>query len=207
MHEPSTTSPAMIGSLTLLLPLAARGVRAPAPQAPTLAGTWTLNEQKSDDVRKKMEDFRRGASNSPAVAGRPWGRDGANPGRPGTLGAGDRGGGGPGPAMMPVPRTLAIMVTDSTVFVDPGTGPPALLFTDGRRVEVAERPGAPPSSRTAKWDKQRLVVERNLGSGNRIVERYALDADGAALVVDTEVIMDRLGKISFRRVYDRHPEP
>lgn len=92
---------------------------------------------------------------------------------------------------------------DLVVFRYPD-GRSQLLKTDGESIRL--RLGANEDIELnikARWDKEKLEVEREIRSSGKIKEVYWLN-DAGQLIVDTEVEMGRGGmRVKFRRVYDR----
>ena len=178
-------------SLTAVV-LAALGGATDAPAqetaadgAPGAAGAWTLNRALSDDPEEQLAAVR-GAQPPPAVRRRGEEPSGTTP-------------------FDPVRRAIEsfeIGFTDSTVVLAyPDRD--LELHTDGRVKKVALDDERTVQYR-AWWEEDRFLVERDLGFGIRMTERYSVHEATGRLHVLTRLEGDRLGRtIAFMRVYDR----
>lgn len=191
--------PSGIGLLVLLAMFAGRGL---AAGPGNLSGTWSLNRELSDDPREKMRKAR---------------ENGGGPGRGGGF-RGPRGGGGPaglrgrrrdgggaesGSAdsedLMRAFEKLSIVHRDPELRITDGFGRKHVLYTDDRRIEEERSAGT--VKIRARWKDGHVVVTTTPEHGSKIIETYAVTADGSVLTVTTAI--ERRGReISFRRVYD-----
>lgn len=191
--------PSGIGLLVLLAMFAGRGL---AAGPGNLSGTWSLNRELSDDPREKMREAR---------------ESGGGPGRGGGF-RGHRGGGGPaglrgrrrdgggaesGSAdsedLMRAFEKLSIVHRDPELRITDGFGREHVLYTDDRRIEEERSAGT--VKIRARWKDGHVVVTTTPEHGSKIIETYAVTADGSVLTVTT-AIEGRGREISFRRVYD-----
>lgn len=195
-----------LAALGLLVILAA-GVQPAYGQTVSLAGTWKLNTEASDDPQAKLEAV---TSAAPMVntgyASRPQ-RVGA--GRVAGEQRGEMGGGGAkslpgadfGRIMRPAP-VIEIEQSDSVLTIRDNQGLPQLFYLDGRKFEE-QTGGAEPRQTVAKWKDGKLTVERKLGGTGTIRETFTLDSEKHRLVVEAKLTSPDLGKtLEIRRVYD-----
>ncbi|HEV8307701.1 MAG TPA: hypothetical protein VGW35_08530 [Methylomirabilota bacterium] len=188
---------------------------APPAGVPSLAGTWTLNKEESEDARAKMRDSgaeRPGGWTGPGGRGGMGGPGGGVGGRSG--GFGGRGGGfggrganpdggrdsGPRRAFLQPPETLRITQTAEEIGVDDGDRV-LHLHPDGRKIK-SEGGGA---ETTTRWRGNELVVETKADRGAKITSAYMLVPEKHQLYV-TSTMEGRSGEpITVRRVYDAAP--
>jgi hypothetical protein len=194
--------------------VAARSVSEAASQAgasqtakPSLAGTWKLNKDQSDDPRQKMQQAMRnsggnqgeGNGNGSAANG------GARPGR---------GGGGQAGGMMNEFAQLTVTQLDANVKITGASGrvlattAPPDSTADSKSDSNASNGGGqrgdwrrPP---VAQWQGSQLVTTgRGFGGGDGTTRTYELSPDGKQLYVTTKIMNERLTEpVSYRLVYD-----
>jgi hypothetical protein len=165
-------------------PLVRAEARAEASARPDLSGTWKLNEDMSEDPRKKMQE--------------------AGGGRGG--GGGMGGGGGGGGAMrlretFAAEKVLTISHKDPQLVITDLDGRQRTLFTDARRVE--EDRSLSTAKIRARWNDRSIVVVTKVGE-REVTETYERAAVGARLVVTTKIDGGR-APFSYRRVYEKPP--
>jgi hypothetical protein len=170
-------------------PLVRAEARADASARPDLSGTWKLNEDLSEDPRKKMQE-----------AG--GGRGGGG----GTGGGGGMGGGGGGGAMrlsesFAAEKVLTISHKDPQLVITDLDGRQRTLFTDARRVEEDRSEGT--ARIRARWNDRSIVVVTKVGE-REVTETYERAAVGARLVVTMKIDGGR-APFSYRRVYEKPP--
>jgi hypothetical protein len=191
-----------------------------APAAvPSLAGTWTLNKEESEDARAKMRDSggeRPGGWTGPGGRGGMGGPGGGVGGRSGGFGGRGGGFGGRGAdpdggrdsgrdsgsrrAFLQPPETLAITQTAEEIGIDDGDRV-LHLHPDGRKIK-SEGGGA---ETTARWRGNELVVETKADRGAKITSAYMLVPEKHQLYI-TSTMEGRSGEpITVRRVYDAAP--
>lgn len=178
---------------------------APVPPSapPSLAGTWTLNRDQSEDARAKMRDAmggeRPGSEGRSGGGGRRPGGGGFGGGR-GRMGAppdGGQGAGEPGGPMRsffePAP-SLTITQTAAEIGVDDGLGV-KIIHPDGRKAKGSA------GETTAKWSGVELIVESKTGRGATLTTAYMLVPEKRQLHV-TSRLEGRGQPVTVRRVYD-----
>jgi hypothetical protein len=195
-----------------------------AQEKPTVAGTWTLNADRSDNARERLSTAMRSrgmsagaAAGGAASAGgrsggsRTGGRRGGGGGGAGadtTAAVRPQGGGGRGSpvslALLQGSAQLSIRFEESKVLLDRG-GMPLELTTDGKAVKFGY-PGAEIEYK-AKWNGKKLEVETKFQAGPRVVETYELDKDDPS-VMTCDVRFTEPGpngnvNVHMKRVYDR----
>ncbi len=205
--------------------LAAAGVVAWTPRArvvrvqeahPSIAGTWQLNEDKSEKYDPQRDrDLSRpdatGATTKTGMGSRGGGSrgGGSSGGADAGGGFGGSGGGADREAMRAMreatqqPRSLEIQQTDSTVTVG-GRGASLMVYTDGRVIADSTLDGKVVKSVKASWKKDELTIERLVATGTTIKETYHLDKkDPKILLVDVRFESKPMRRtINNRRVYD-----
>lgn len=176
----------LAGLLVLAVPPASHGqeVGQGAGTTESVAGQWTLNRALSDDPTDQLMNVRGGAV-PPGGAGRPPPAQG----------------GSSFDVIRRAVEAFGVRQTDSTVtIVYPDRE--LLLFTDGRKQKIAAPDGREVEYR-ALWEGSSLVIERRLGGGLTLTERYSVHAGTGRLHVLTRLAGERLPTpISFMRVYD-----
>lgn len=179
---------------------------------PSLAGTWKLNKEESEDARAKMRDSggdrRPGGGSGPGAGGGMGG-----PGTGGRGGFGGRGGGfggrgtdrdggrdGSARSFFEPPETLTITQTAEEIGVDDGATV-LHLHPDGRKIK-SEGGG---TETTTTWRGNELVVEMKAERGRKITSAYMRVPEKGQLHV-TSTMEGRGGEpITVRRVYDAAP--
>ncbi len=193
--------------------VAARSVSEAASQAaasqtakPSLAGTWKLNKDQSDDPRQKMQQA---MANSGEGQGQGNGNGGAanGGGRPG------RGQGGPG-GMMNEFAELTVTQLDANVKITGASGrtlatttPPDSAADSKSDADASNAGGGGGQRRTppvAQWQGNQLVTTgRGFGGGGSTTRTYELSPDGKQLYVTTKITSERFTQpVTYRLVYD-----
>jgi hypothetical protein len=189
--------------LALLLPLASSQVIGNGALA-NLSGTWRLNKDLSDDPQQKVKDARSesGSGGRGYSGGRHGGGMGRGGGRSGSSGSGS-GDDGQRPLedMASALQQLKIDHQDPTLTIEDGLGRLHHLFTDGRKIEEECAAGGTTEIH-AVWKDGRIVVTTQAEKGPKIIETYAVAADGSQLTVTSKIEMRRGGSVEIRRVYD-----
>jgi hypothetical protein len=192
---------------------AARQASEPASQAapaqaakPSLAGTWKLNKDQSDDPRQKMQQVmgnsggNQGEGNGNGGAANGGGRPGRGPGGPG----------GPG-GMMTEWAQLTVTQLDANVKITGASG--RLLATTTPPDPSADSKGDADASNAngggqggprhtppvAQWQGNQLVAAGRGGT----TRTFELSPDGKQLIITTKIMNERLTEpVSYRLVYD-----
>ena len=197
------------------LSLLAVSIPTPAvAQSASLAGTWKLNKDQSDDANVKLrallekgptvvDGMRSGGGRVRSGAG---GLDREESSARNAASASGAGAAvlrsGPYLRVMRPAAQVIVLQTDSTITISDDTSVPQILYLDGRKVEEP-LPGAENMTVTAKLKDNKLTVERKLGSAGTIREVYALDPEKKRLVVEAKVTSgDLQGTLEVKRVYD-----
>jgi hypothetical protein len=209
---------------------AGSGTTAPTPD---LSGTWTLNDELSQDPRAALREAQE--KNRPAQGG--GGRRG---GRRGGGGGGVPGGGDPGTQGGQGGRARQGAADGSGAESDEhsggaegaggefglgarelhiaGTGPQLtlsgadgreerVLYTDGRKVS-AEKAGVGTVKTQAQWKDGALEVVTQLPKGRTKTEIFEMTHDRKRLyVLVTLEGYGRMPTVTFKRVYDPEPAP
>jgi hypothetical protein len=194
-------------------PLARAEVRVDASGRPDFSGTWSLNEDLSEDPRTKMQEAGggRGGRGGGGFGGRGGGGEGGGGfgGRGGMGGGGRRGGGGDsgdkgGDGASRLGETLAAQKVLTISHKDPElvirdlNGRSRTFFTDARKVEEERSEGT--AKIQTKWRDRSVVVVTKVGD-RETTDTYERAADGARLFVTTKMEGGR-APFSFRRVYE-----
>lgn len=181
-------------------------------QSPTLAGTWKLNREASDDPNERMQEAREPAPDAETGMGRGGrprtstsvSRSGGSGSRPSVGGGGGGGGAMGGGVFIRVLRPAAQMTVeqnDTIVIIRDEGGIPQVIYLDNRKVEEPA-PGGELMQVTAKWKDGKLTVERKSPTTS-IKEVFTLDAAKRRIVVDAKLTSAQMqGAVSIRRVYD-----
>jgi hypothetical protein len=208
------------GAAALILPAsglttrsaAANAIPEPASQAaaapaarPSLAGTWKLNKDQSDDPRQKMQQAM-GSMNEGQGQGN--GNGGGRPGR-------GQGGPGGGAGMMTEWAQLTVTQLDANVKITGASGrvlatttPPDPAADSKSDAEASNSAGGgqrgdrrtPP---VAQWQGSQLVTTGRGGGGGGTTRTYELSSDGKQLIVTTKITNERLTQpVTYRLVYD-----
>jgi hypothetical protein len=174
---------------------------------PSLAGTWKLNKDQSDDPRQKMQQ---------AMGNSGEGGGGGNPnrgeGRPGR-------GGGPG-GMMAEWSQLTVTQLDANVKVTGSLGRTLATTTpaddsakssdnsNGANDDAngGQRRMGPPA--LAQWQGNQLIVNGHGFGGGTTTRTYELSPDGKQLYVTTKITSERFSQpVTYRLVYDKGSAP
>ena len=212
---------AAFAAMALLLSCSVETLRA---DGPNLAGTWKLNEKKSDDVRAKMQAARN--QNQDQSQGQDAGGPGGGPGGNGGPG-GMRGGPGRGGMMADFSqltieqtattakvtgssgRVLAVLGPDAPANTSPdssaATHPAAQPEDMPANSDAGPRPRrGPPPPAVAHWNGSQLVSESQNPRGGKMTRTYELSPDGSELFVSTKMESPNLSEpVTYRQVYDR----
>lgn len=201
-------------ALTMALALAAASA---ADDIPDLSGRWKLNDERSDDARKKMQDAQDGERRGKGGIG------GLGPLGPGPRGGGPMGGGpmggrplggrprlpddatraaGPMSELTDPPKVLVITQAAGEVTFDSGDETLLRLRPDGRKVK---RDGGAVELK-GRWKNGELVVEAEREEGPKMVTAYRVTSDRQELHVTTRV-QGLLDEVVIRRIYDAAPAP
>jgi hypothetical protein len=187
----------------------------PQEQAPavkprtSIMGAWKLNQDESDDPRKKMQDARG------AGGGQGGGRGGVRMGIPGMGGGpygGRRGGGGNESdedrqrmqEVMTASRSLTVAEAKRDVEVDvfDDQERKTAIFTDGRKLQKSK--DNTNQEIAAHWDGNRLVTDEKTPSGQKMSRTYELSYDGTQLYETLRLTRGRSNsQVSIRYVYDQ----
>lgn len=202
-----------LAGLGILL-LAAAAAAPAAAQDVSLAGTWKLNANESDNPALKLQallekgptvvsGMREGRGRPSTGAGR---IDRPESGSSGAASASAAGAAelrsGPFARVMKPAAQILVVQTDSTIVISDDASLPLTLYLDSRKVEEP-MPGAESMYTTAKWKDGKLTVERKLGGSGSIREVYVLDAAKRRLTVDAKLTSGQLqGTLELRRVYE-----
>jgi hypothetical protein len=193
-------------------PLVKAEVRVDANSRPDFSGTWTLNDELSEDPRTKMQEA--GGGRGGRGGGRAGGGEGGGGfGGRGGVGGGGRGGrrggggdsgdrGGDGASRigetLAAQKVLTISHKDPQLLVTDLNGRARTFFTDARKVEEERAEGT--AKIQTKWKDRSIVVVTKLGD-REITDTYERAADGARLFLTTKMEGGR-ATFSFRRVYE-----
>ncbi len=190
---------------------ASQAAAAPAAR-PSLAGTWKLNKDESDDPRQKMQQA---MGNSGDGQGQGNGNGGGNGGG---RGRGQGGPGGPGGGgMMNEWSQLTVTQLDANVKITGASGrtlatttPPDPAADSKSDADASNSGGGgqrgdrrtPP---VAQWQGSQLVTTGHGfgGGGGGTTRTYELSPDGKQLIVTTKITNERLTQpVTYRLVYD-----
>jgi Ni/Co efflux regulator RcnB len=202
------------------LACAPAAVRA-ADDAVDLSGRWQLNEDRSEDARKKMEDTRDADRRGKGGIGG-LGPIGPGPRGGGPMGGGPMGGGpmggrptggrprhpddgtrgrGPLAEVMDPPKTLTITEAGGELAFDRGGDDVLRLRPDGKKVK---REGGAVELK-ARWKDGELVVEAEREDGRKTVTSYRVTSDRKELQVTTRAELPSGDELTLRRIYDPAP--
>ena len=202
-------------------PVVRAEVRVDASGRPDFSGTWTLNEDLSEDPRTKMQEAGGGHGGHGRGGGGFGGRGGGGEGGGGYgghggmsgHGGGHRGGGDSGEhggdgatrlsETLAAQKVLTISHKDPEVVITDLNGRARTLFTDARKVEEERSEGT--AKIQAKWKDRSIVVVTKLGD-REVTDTYERAADGARLFLTTKLEGGR-ASFSFRRVYEAQLTP
>jgi hypothetical protein len=191
-------------------------VAAAADDGPDLAGRWTLNTERSEDARKKLEDSREDDRGKSGIGG-------LGPIGPGPQGSGPMGGGPMGrrPAGVPrggrsrgpdegtrtgglmeefldPPQTLVIAQEAGEVSFDIGEESLLRLRPGGRKVK---REGGTVELK-ARWKGDELVVDTEHEDGSHLTTSYRTATDRQTLYVVATVETPDGDEHTVRRIYE-----
>jgi len=183
------------------------------PRTKSLAGTWRLNTDESDDPGRKLQQAR--SSGNGGQNGR-HGGGGMGGGWPGGGGMGGRGGMGGGRAQgggesdsdhqkmyifLAPSQRLTVTVKEPEINVADDDDHKFVFYTDGRKVEKSKDPAH--QDFTAKWEEYRLVAEGKDPHGNKYERSYEVLQGNQQL---RETLFLKVGRnsaeVSIRYVYD-----
>ena len=188
-----------------------------ADDAVDLSGRWQLNEDRSEDARKKMDDAREGDRRGKGGIG------GLGPIGPGPRGGGPMGGGpmggrpmggrprhpddgtrgrGPLADVMDPPKMLTITESGGELTFDAGGEAVLRLRPDGRKVK---RDGGAVELK-ARWKDGELVVEAEREDGRKTVTSYRVTADRKEMQVTTRAELPTGDELTLRRIYEPAPQ-
>jgi hypothetical protein len=202
---------------TAVLLSAALSAGAAADETPDLTGRWQLNQDRSEDARKKLaeaQEDRRGRG----------GIGGLGPIGPGPRGGGPMGGGpmggrptrgrppgdrdrtpddgtrvtGPLRDALDPPKVLVIEQTEGEVAFDSGGDSLLRLRPGGRKVK---REGGAVELR-ARWKDGELIVEAEHEDGQKAETSYRVTSDRQELHVTTRAEMPDGDELVLHRIYD-----
>ncbi|HTQ80202.1 MAG TPA: hypothetical protein VMM92_09405 [Thermoanaerobaculia bacterium] len=196
---------------------------------PDLSGTWTLNEEQSQDPRAVMREAMQNQHQGMGGGGRRGGRGGGGGG--GFPGGGGGGGGrgrrssdsddsnsngsqpsdegehkGPDPFKAIHDLKISTAGNQLTVAAVDGTDS-KVYFTDGRKVSE-DKEGVGTIKTQAQWKDGALEVVTKLPKGRKKTEIYEITHDRKHLYVLTTLEgYGRMPDVTFRRVYDPPAPP
>ena len=185
---------------------AASPAQAPRPDLPrtkTLAGTWRLNTDDSDDPRKKLQQVR-GSGSGQGAGRRSGGLGGGWPGG----GMGGRRAGGESDSdrqkmqlFLQPAQQLSIAQKDPEVDVTDDDDRKLVLYTDNRKIEKSK--DASRQELDAKWEEYRLTAEGKDPLGNKYQRSFEVLEGNRQL---RETLYLKIGRnqteVSIRYVYD-----
>lgn len=162
---------------------------------PSLAGTWKLNQDASDNPREKMREAM-GAPNGGAAGGEGRGQEGGRTGR------------GPGRGgMMADFSQLTIEQNADKVKVSGASGhelanTQAENKSESNQDENNRGLNFPPA--VAQWQGNQLVAKGQGFGGGTITRTFELSPDGKQLYVTTKMESPRLNQpVTYKQVYDQ----
>jgi len=189
---------------------------------PSLAGTWTLNKDQSDDPRQKMREAMGGGGGNGNGNGGGGGFGGGG-GRGMGGGGGRRGGGGGQGGMNAEFSQLTIVQTATSAKVTGSSGRVLAQYSSDSSSPSANSAAANNSNSSdadnsadsgpgananqgpapAQWQGSQLVATLQGRRGGSTSRTYELSPDGSQLYVITKIDNSRLQQpITFRFVYD-----
>lgn len=175
---------AIYKSVPLLLLLATSlGLTALAGTGPDLNGVWKLNQNESDNTREKIEQ----------AIGKKKGRFGGIKQK----------------RMSEVlenvqaPETLQITQQGPHITITGRDGRVRTVYTDGRSQQIQTKRGKAVEMNATQRPGQIVIETRTDGRSGKIIETYALAANGRKLDVTLQIESERLSQpLVIRRVYD-----
>jgi len=190
-------------------PAPARAAAASVPRTKSLAGTWRLNTDESDDPGKKLQQAR-GSGNGGRRGG--GGMGGGWPGGGGMGGHGGYGGrrqeGGESDSdrqkmhlFLEPSRRLTVSQKGPEIDLSDDDDRKFVFFTDGRKVEKSKDPNH--QDFDGKWEEYRLVAEGKDPLGNKYERSYEVLEGNQQL---RETLYLKVGRsnteVSIRYIYD-----
>jgi hypothetical protein len=186
---------------------------------PSLAGTWTLNKDQSDDPRQKMREAMGGGGGNGGDGNGGGGNGNGGGGFGGRgMGGGRRGGGGGQGEMNAEFSQLTIAQTATSAKVTGSSGRVLAQYSSDNSSQstnsansnsgdannadsgAGENQGAPAA---AQWQGSQLVATTQGRRGDSTSRTYELSPDGTQLYVTTKMDNPRLQQpVTFRFVYD-----
>ena len=195
----ATSTVAMLGAaLGVLVFVSAAPARVARASQESLAGSWVVNPDESDDIREKIEAAlksvvpeRRRGSEEPEADPNLHLSQVRNMER--LL-----------ESLSAAPDELTIDVLSREVHVTAAeAGRVRIFYLDGQ-THVRQTPSGSELETRAQWNGRELLVEQDAGDGDTVNEVYALGPDPGVLVVVFRLKLDRLEEpIVIRTVYDR----
>jgi len=193
-------------------PAAAATPQNQQPRAETrtsILGEWKLNQEESDDPRKKMQDASasrgsgsRGGSGV-SIAGFPIGGHGGYGGNRGGESDEER-----QRTMAAVAPANSLMLAqknakDPEVDLTEDQNRKLMLFTDGRKIQKPDSKDDRNQEIAAHWDGSRLVTDEKSPHGGKMSRTFELSYDGAQLIETLRLTMGRSNTpLDIRYVYD-----
>jgi hypothetical protein len=183
---------------------------APVKPRASIMGAWKLNQDESDDPRKKMQSGNGGNGGNGG-----GGRGGVRMGIPGMGGGpygGRRGGGGNESdedrermqEVLTPARALTVAEAKKDVEVDvfDDQEHKTALFTDGRKLQKSKDNNN--QEIAAHWEGNRLVTDEKTPKGQKMSRTYELSYDGTQLYETLRLTRGRSNsQVSVRYVYDQ----
>ncbi len=172
---------------------------------PDLSGTWKLNTSASDDPQQKLRDAApaegSGSDSGDGTSGSGGAGGHRGGGRGGWGGHRHRGGGsgGDGSSWLEARERLVIRHADPELRITDASGRERTLYTDGRKTEEERSQGGTTAVR-ALWKSGHIEVTSEPEKGPKLVQTYAVSADGTQLTVTTRIEGRR--PITISSVYD-----
>lgn len=200
----------------------ARELKPDTPPGVSLAGTWKLNRQASDDPQAMLARMQEEASKHrrERMAGETdddfpddaqIDNGSASASRAGPPHAGMRGGGGF--IQRAYARSLGGLLNGEALTIEQTSTRLVFAREDSRRSftpgqhSVISVPDGVADQRSG-WSGREYVIEVEPQVGPRVIERYGLSADTGQLVEKLRATVQGLPKLEFTRVYDRGtPDP
>jgi hypothetical protein len=191
LTNPAVPFAALLLTIGLLWPGAGLAATA-ADQIPNLAGTWKLNQDKSDNPRQKMQEAMGNSGNR---------QGGGGYGRPREQGAGGR-------SMMNEFSQLTIVQSGSDIKVTGESGRtlavlPADTNSNSDSSASPDNGGQfTPPPPTVHWQGSQLIAETTMRRG-KTTRTYELSPDGKELYLTTRMENPRFSQpVTYRLVYD-----
>ncbi len=182
----------------------------PPRKAHDFAGSWKLNHDESDDIRKKMQEAREnrgGTSGGRRGGGYPGGGLGGHSGRGGGRQGGDSDENRQRMRKLFLPaNSLTIAQKENELDFTDDQGQKQAFYTDGRKIEKSKDLRSLEAS--ARWDGTRLVSEEKGPNGGKLVRTFELSPEGDQLYETLKMGNDRSDfPMTIRYVYDFVPPP